>query len=520
MIGPSRADCLQALADRTFDLLVIGAGVIGARIAYEAASVGLSTALIDRGDFAGATSSTSSKLIHGGLRYLATGNLGLIRESHSERVALVHHIAPHLVRPIRFVMPIYRGGPHSAPVVAAGLLAYSALSLFKDSHWRYLSPGAAAKLVPGLRTEGLRGGGMYLDAQTHDARLCLATVKGAAAAGAIVLNHAEVVALEHSGRRLALASVRAPDVATPVEVRFRQVVNATGPWIDAVRRLEDPNCQAIARLSKGVHALLPLEAGWQAALTVPIDRVRVVFAIPWEGMLLLGTTDTEYHDDPARVAVTPDDLTTVLGEASHALSPDLVRQGRVLSAFAGLRVLPWAPGDTANAPREHLVMVGPGGMVSVAGGKLTTHRRIAAQVLDQMRSALGLHANFPTDEPLPDSPSAAEGGVEGLRVKLKGRYPQLGDATVDHLVHLYGTAASDLLIGGAPLDHGLDLIHVDGPDIWAQVHHAVEDEWALSVDDVVNRRTTVGPRGLIDAELQRKIEKILASDRHSSARSR
>ena len=478
-----RAATLERLRSETFDLLVVGAGIIGARVAYEAARAGASVALLDGGDFGGATSSASSKLIHGGLRYLPMGDIRLIRESHLERRALLDRLAPHLVRPLAFLLPIYGTGPHRTAAMAAGLLTYSLLSGFRHSRARVVGPAAARRLVPPLRTRGLRSAGLYEDAQTNDSRLVLATVAAAAGAGAAVLNHRPVTGLELAQGRVVAA--RAGDLL----VRCRAAVNAAGPWVDRVRILEDPDAEPMARLSKGVHLTVRLDEPWDAALAVPIERGRVAFAVPWEGVLLLGTTDTEYEGDPGAVAVEPEDADAVLREAAAGLPGELLARDRVLYAFAGLRVLPRVAGDTARAPREEVVRTGPAGMVSVAGGKLTTHRRIAVRVLRRLEAFRGVRLGtdpLPGAGPLPPRPAEAD------------------PAVWDHLTRLYGDRAAD--VAGA----GLEPVHPDGPDVWGQVLHAVDHEWAGTVEDVVRRRTTLAVRGLATPEIREAIAATLA----------
>jgi glycerol-3-phosphate dehydrogenase len=478
-----RAGTLERLGSRPFDLLVIGAGIVGARVAYEAARTGAAVALLDAGDFGGGTSSASSKLVHGGLRYLPMGDYGLIRESHLERRALLDHVAPHLVRPLEFLLPVYGGGPHHLVAIGAGLFTYSFLSGFRHSRARVVGADRARRLVPPLRTDGMRGAGLYEDAQTHDSRLTLATVDAAARAGATVLNHLAVTALERAGGRVVAA--RAGDVL----VRCRAVVNAAGPWVDEVRRLEDPAAAPVARLSKGVHLTMRMDEPWGAALTVPLDRGRVAFAVPWEGTLLLGTTDTEYEGDPAAAQPDPEDVSLVLREAARGLPAELLARDRIRYAFAGLRVLPRCGGDTASASRDEVVHVGPAGMVSVAGGKLTTHRRIAVRVLRRLpefaRAAVSPDP-LPGAGPLPPLPD----GVE--------------PAIWDHLTHLYGDEAARVAAAGA------EPVHPEGPDVWGQVHHAIDREWATTVEDVVRRRTTLAVRGLATPEVRDAIAATFA----------
>ena len=473
-----REVALERLRTETFDVLVIGGGIIGARVALEARRHGRSVALVEAGDFGGATSSASSKLVHGGLRYMERGEVGLVHEAHVERRALMTRVAPHLVSPLDFLVPVYRGAPRGPLTIRAGMLLYSALSGFRQTRSGMLAPEQARALVPDLRLEGLRATGVYRDAVTNDARLVISTVTAAARAGAVVVNRARVDALERSGQRLTTAFVRTPEET--LNVRFRAVVNAAGPWVDAVRRLEDPDAAPMARLSKGVHVTLPLPSAWEAALTVPRERGRVAFAVPWEGLLLLGTTDTEYAGDPAAVEVEPGDLDAVLGEARQALG-DLAARERVLACFAGLRVLPAGAGDVAAASREHLVRTGPLGMVSVAGGKLTTHRRIA---LDIVRRLPGLERARLGDEPLPGF------GDPGPRD------PRVAPDSWAQLVRWFGSEAGRVV---ADWPDALDRVHPDAPELWAQVRHAVAAEWAMDAEDVLRRRTTLALRGLAGA---------------------
>jgi glycerol-3-phosphate dehydrogenase len=341
--------------------------------------------------------------------------------------------------------------------------------------------------VPAVRLEGLRSAALYEDAQTDDARLVLATVLAAEAAGAIVLNHARVTGFERNGDRLGAAALEAD--AGQIKVRARAFVNAAGPWVDEIRRMEDPAALPAMRLSKGVHVTVPLQDGWQAALAVPLERLRVAFAVPWEGMLLLGTTDTEYSGDPAGVSVEAADLDQLLAEASIGLPSEVVDRKRILASFAGVRVLPGGEGDTALARRGHLVSVGPRGMVSVAGGKLTTHRRIAMDVLSRLPQ---LKARL-SDDPLP--------GAGRVPVRPDG----VGLEAWGHLVHVYGSLAADVADYRRRRPDALERIHPDAPDVWAQVDWAIDHEWATTVEDVVRRRTSLELRGLAGAGVRERV---------------
>jgi len=237
---------------------------------------------------------------------------------------------------------------------------------------------------------------------------------------------------------------------------------------------------------------LPVEGTWQAALTVPIDQTRVTFALPWAGMLLLGTTDTAYEGDPAAVAAGEDDIASVLREAAIALPDSMLRRENVRYAFAGLRALPLGKGNTASSPREHVISVGPGGMVSVAGGKLTTHRRIALQVLNRLHSSV-----LPRPVKLDETPLPGSG-------RLPARPESMDPELYRHLAHLYGSEMDRVLAYSESNPPALERIHPNGPDIWAQADYGRDEEWALTTDDILRRRTTVSIRGLATAELAKR----------------
>jgi glycerol-3-phosphate dehydrogenase len=493
----SRGGSLDRLAAGDFDLLVVGGGIIGAATAAHAVRAGVKVALVDAGDFAGATSSASSKLIHGGLRYLRLGDVRLVREAHRERRLLSRLVAPHLVHRLPFLLPLYRNGPYRPAVVQSGILLYSALA---QSRLNWLGPaGQARARVPGLRAEGLRSCALYADAWTNDARLALANLRAATDGGAVVLNGAEVVALRTAAGRVAGADVRVD--GETVAVTARAVVNAAGPWVDRVRRLEDPAAGTSVRLSKGAHALVAAEAGWAAALTIPQDEVRVTFAVPWYGMLLLGTTESDFGGDPRDVAATPEDVEQILAEASVALEPGLVRGDRLRATFAGVRVLPAGEGESVSARRETVYSVGRSGMLSVAGGKLTTYRRIALGALERLRGELGLRALDTAPWPLP----GAAAGVEGRLLS------ELDEDVRAHLLHLYGGLAAEVLEPAGRDRSLLDRLDPDGPDIAAQALYAATHEWARDAEDVARRRTTLAYRGLDGDVVRERIEQILVS---------
>lgn len=362
-----------------------------------------------------------------------------------------------------------------------------------------VDPERARELVPPLRLEGLRSCALYADATTNDARLCLANVRAAANAGACVLNGAEVVALRSMRGRVAGAEVRVDGEEIAVEARL--VVNAAGPWVDRVRRLEDPRAGTSVRLSRGAHVLVPGGSEWAAALTIPQDDVRVTFAVPWSGMLLLGTTESPYEGEPADVEVGPDDVEQILAEAAVALDLSLLAPDRIRAAYAGLRVLPAGDGESVSARRETVFTRSPGGMLNVAGGKLTTYRRIALETLARLRTELGLHR-------LDTHPWALPGAAGLERVT----FPEGLDTEIRaHLLHLYGSLAPEVLAPAEDDPSLLERMHPGGPDISAQVRYAATHEWARNPDDILRRRTTCFYRGFAGEQATARVESILAA---------
>jgi glycerol-3-phosphate dehydrogenase len=403
-------------------------------------------------------------------------------------------VAPHLVRRLPFLLPLYAPGPYRPLVVQTGIVLYSTLARARLNG--LVDAERARRMVPDLRTEGLRSCALYADAWTHDSRLCLANVRAAAEAGATVANYAQVVELRLEAGRVGGATVAVEGELVPV--RARATVNATGPWVDHVRRLEDPRAGTSIRLSKGVHALLDPRGSWGAALTIPHDKVRVSFAVPWEDMLLLGTTDTPFDGEPEELSVDEADVEQVLAEAAVAVEPELVARDRVRATFAGLRVLPAGDGETMSARRETTFTRGPGGMVSVAGGKLTTYRQIALAALERLRADLGLRLDG-RPHPLP--------GALGLD---RVRFPDdLLPHTRSHLLHLYGALAEEVLAPAADDPSLLEPLHPDTPDLAAQALYAGTHEWALSVEDVLRRRTTLALRGLAGETVAPRVAELL-----------
>ncbi|MFC7217903.1 FAD-dependent oxidoreductase [Streptomyces polyrhachis] len=515
-VNAGRGETREQLARATYDLLVIGGGILGTSVAWHAAQSGLRVAMVDAGDFAGATSSASSKLVHGGLRYLQTGAVRLVAENHHERRVLARDVAPHLVNPLTFHLPVYKGGPVGAAKLGAGVFAYSALSAFGDGVGKVISPARALAANPALRTEGLKAVAVYHDHQMNDSRMAVMTVRAAVESGAVVLNHAEVTGLRTVGGRVVGAELRDRLDGTEFGVSARVVLNATGPWVDHLRRMEDRHAAPSIRLSKGAHLVLRRNSPWRAAMATPIDKYRITFALPWEDMLLLGTTDEVYEGDPADVRATGADIAQILDEAAFSVRGADLDRSLMTYAFAGLRVLPGGPGGVEKAKRETVVTEGSGGMLSVAGGKWTTYRHIGRVVMEKLAT-------------LPGSPLARDMEPVGSLVRrsplpgvanpnavahrlLVDREPgqRMDPLTARHLATHYGSLAFDIarLVNEDPALG--ERVHPEGPEIWAQVVYARDHEWAQTPDDVLRRRTTLTVRGLDTEQVRVRVGELLA----------
>ena len=475
------------------DVLIIGGGITGAGIARDAALRGFRTALVDKADFGAGTSSHSSRLIHGGIRYLEQGAFHLVFEaSHERRVLLT--IAPHLVRPLAFLFPLYHGGRLPAWKLRAGMWLYDLLSSFRNVRWhRWLRAKQVRRVEPGLRDRGLIGAALYYDAQTDDARLVIATVRSAVRAGALAANYVETTALLKPDGRVRGAVVRDVLTGQTATIRANVVVNATGPWSDQLRRLDDPQAAPILRLTKGAHVTVPrrrLANEHAVTLLSPVDG-RVMFVLPWGDLSYIGTTDTDADASPDGLRVTAADVTYLLRSANAAFPHAHLAPNDVVSAWVGLRPLLRADhADPSQVSREHKVFASEQGLITIAGGKLTTYRVMARDVVDQVAARLHeldgrpLPLRAQTDKlPLPGG-ETADLEVLGEAARARGA----SEATARHLVASYGSEAAavlNLVDRDRPLG---DAIIAGRPEIWAEIAYAVERELAVRVQDVLVRR--------------------------------
>jgi len=383
------------MKDKEFDLLIIGGGIIGAGIAWDASLRGLSCALIEQGEFASGTSSKTTKLIHGGLRYLEQLDFRLVRAALHERNILLA-IAPEWVHPLPFLIPVRAGRPRPWPLVCLGVVLYDLFAGNKRiGRHRFLGEEQLRRQEPRLLENGYRRAVLYYDAQMDDVGLVRAVLRAAERAGALLRSHARVVRLVKESGRVSGAEIEDARSGNREVIQAKRVVNATGPWADQVRRLANPQAKPLVRMSKGIHLVYP-DIGLKEALLVSSEQDgRIFFLIPWKGNTLIGTTDTDYTGNPGDAKAEPADVEYLLQEANRALPSFGIRKEKILSTFAGVRPLvaqetkdPWA------VSRSHRIYE-EGGLLTVVGGKFTTFRKIAEDVVDRLAGSFPDHKLAP-----------------------------------------------------------------------------------------------------------------------------
>ena len=502
-----RTHNLSALGSNHYDVLVIGGGITGAGVALDAVARGYKVALVEKADFASGTSSKSTKLVHGGIRYLPNMDIALVHEALVERGLLLQN-APFLVSPVAFVLPIYEGDRHPvgmpfttpggiglSRLLDAGLWMYDLMAGKRRMHWhQHLSREKVLELGPALLPDGLKEGFTYYDAQTNDARLTMALINTAAQFGATIANYAEVVSFVMEDGKVVGADVRDTLAGQTVTIRARHFINATGVYAEKVERLTGEDPQIVIEPSKGIHLVFTRETLMlrdDAAIVLPeTEDKRILFIVPWESRAIFGTTDTGSGDLDHPTA-TAEDIAYLLKYLNRYLTVH-VGEEDIISAYAGYRPLVKpgkAGGSTAKLSRTHVVMQGDSGLISVMGGKLTTYRRMAQDAVDVLNRRDGTQVVHPTQS-LPLQGSA---GWPVMKRELERRGRMLGwsAAIIEHLGHSYGTAANVILESvEQDLALGEQLIP-DLPYIKAEVVYACRYEMAMTPYDVLARRTSI-----------------------------
>jgi glycerol-3-phosphate dehydrogenase len=494
-LGPAeRAEAIRALKETELDILVVGGGIVGTGSAVDAVTRGLTVGLVEARDFASGTSSRSSKLVHGGIRYLEQLDFRLVREALIERGLLLQRIAPHLVKPVRFLYPLKKRVIERA-YVGAGMMLYDIFSYTGlrppgVPHHRHLSKRQVMRAIPSLASNALVGGITYYDAQVDDARYVANLARTAAHYGAHVASRVRVEGFIKVGERV--VGVRAHDLENDerFDIRAKQVVNATGVWTDDTQAMVGERGQFKVRASKGIHLVVPRDR-FQSKMGLLLRTEKsVLFVIPWGRHWLIGTTDTDWHLDKAHPAATAADIDYLLEHVNAVVGVPLTRED-VEGVYAGLRpLLAGESEETSKLSREHLVAHSVPGLVVIAGGKWTTYRVMAKDAIDAAVDAL--------DGKIPASTTQeiALVGAEGYQAawNARGRIAAktgLHIARIEHLLNRYGTMAEDLL----------ELIRTDpslaeplpGADdyVGAEVVYAASNEGALHLEDVLARRTRI-----------------------------
>ena len=468
----TRAELLQQLdAVACWDLLVIGGGATGLGVALEGASRGYQTLLLERADFGSGTSSRSTKLIHGGVRYLQQGNLALVLEALHERGILIRN-APHLVHNLSFVVPLYDWW--EGPFYGIGLKLYDTLAgKLGLGPSRLLSREETLRQIPTVETSGLRGGVIYHDGQFDDARLAIALARSCADLGAVPLNHLRVTGLVESGGIVRGVKAIEEESGRAYEIRARVVVNATGPFSDEIRRMDEPGVQPIIAHSQGVHLVLPREflPGDSAIMVPHTDDGRILFAVPWHDRVIVGTTDTPVERATPEPRPLKKEIVFLLEHAARYLSRH-PQEADILSIFAGLRPLvkSGSATDTASLSRDHTLLISSAGLVTIAGGKWTTYRRMGEDTVTVAARVAGLE----------ERPSrTAELPIHGFSAQPVN----------DGEWQVYGADAAGLegLCREQPALR--ELLHPRLHYRLAEVVWGVRHEWARTVEDVLSRRT-------------------------------
>ncbi|MFF3564607.1 glycerol-3-phosphate dehydrogenase/oxidase [Streptomyces sp. NPDC002574] len=514
-LGPAeRASALARMAEQELDVLVVGGGVVGSGTALDAVTRGLATGLVEARDWAAGTSSRSSKLIHGGLRYLEMLDFALVREALKERGLLIQRLAPHLVKPVPFLYPLQHRGWERF-YAGAGVTLYDTMALSSGHsrglpHHRHLSRAGALRVAPCLRKDALVGALQYYDAQMDDARYTMMLVRTAAAYGALASNRARVIGFLREGERVVGARVEDVEGGGVYEVRARQIVNATGVWTDDTQALIGERGQFHVRASKGIHLVVPKDRIHSSSGLILRTEKSVLFVIPWGRHWIVGTTDTDWSLDKAHPAASSADIDYLLEHVNSVLAVPLTRDD-VEGVYAGLRPLLAGESEaTSKLSREHTVAHPVPGLVVVAGGKYTTYRVMAKDAVDAAVHGLDRRVAECCTEDVPLA------GAEGYHALWNAR-ARMAESTgvhvarIEHLLNRYGSLTEEVLqlikddpSLGSPLANADDYLR-------AEVVYAASHEGARHLDDVLTRRTRISietfDRGTLSA---REVAELMA----------
>jgi glycerol-3-phosphate dehydrogenase len=473
------------------DLAIIGGGINGAGLAALASRAGLSVVLFEKGDFASGTSSKSTKLIHGGIRYLEQARFSLVFESLHERRKLLQ-IAPHLVHPLAFLLPCYKGDQRPPWMLKIGLWLYDLLAGTQNiARHRWISAEETLRIAPTLKPDGLKGCGLYYDAQVNDARLTLENILAAETAGAVCLNYCPVKQLDQEKDFIRVFFQNNKTQESGV-VEASCLVNASGPWANLVSKMIDENALKLIRPTRGSHIVVPQVLSSQAVLITTQKDNRIIFVIPWRGFSLVGTTDLDDPQDPSEVKPTEEEIQYLLEHASRVFPKSKWDKSQIISAFAGLRTLAWSEGGHASSVSREDKILSDGNVLTIVGGKLTTYRSMARRAFNKALNILKKRANNNSDFQLPGTPSVDWDLFQKENIPKWVAQYKITKSQAAHLANLYGQRAEKVLELIRKNPRLRAPLHPKRPEILAQVVFAVEKEKAVHLEDVMLRRLEIG----------------------------
>jgi len=487
-----RQQQIERLKENQYDILVIGGGITGAGIALDAATRGLKVALVEKKDFAEGTSSRSTKLIHGGLRYLKQLEFGIVRETGQERTIL-HKNAPHIVYPEKMLLPIIKGGSLGKYSTSLGLYVYDYLAGVPRRERRFmLNKEKTLQSEPLLKDEILLGGGMYIEYRSDDARLVIEVLKSAHQAGAEAVNYAKVTNLVYTDGKVKGAVVEDQRTGASFEIRAKKIINAAGPWVDELRSADKSLQGKRLHLTKGVHIVVPKErlpVRQAVYFDVPADG-RMVFAIPRDGIVYIGTTDTNYSEDTDRCFANAEDVKYILAAANYIFPTAELTEKDVLSTWAGLRPLIHEDGKApSDLSRKDEIFISQSGLISMAGGKLTGFRKMAERAVDvalkQLMQEEGRSYIPCTTDKIVLSGGDLEGAgaIAAYEEQLTARYPAFSGRDVRALARKYGSNAPAILDNAQQEGGGSKSLLI------AEAGYCIHEEMCQNIADFIIRRT-------------------------------
>ena len=488
-----RSDIIKTLKKEYFDIIIIGGGVTGAGIALDAASRGFKVALVEKGDFASGTSSKSTKLIHGGLRYLKQLEFALVREVGKER-AIVHNLAPHLVRPEKMLLPLITNGNYGNIITSVGLMVYDVLAnVDSEDQRKMLSKEETMRLEPLLKEEIVEGGGLYAEYQTDDFRLVIELIKASRDFEAVPINYVYVEeVLENGGTA---CGVRCSDQETGNEFNIYAdyIINATGPWLDQVRERSEKIQGKRLFLTKGIHIVVPHDRlPVKHSVYFDISDGRMAFAIPKKDVTYIGTTDTKYTGKPEEVAASKDDVKYII-DATNEMFPSVgINESDVVSSWAGIRPLIAEEGKSASEiSRKDEIFISKNKMISMAGGKLTVYRQMAKkavmEVIEMKKTKTGIKKKLKCKTRkilLPGNGFKNYTAVKKYKEGLEASHSSIKPSTISYLVDLYGTQTKSILeLSDIDKNHSENLVFED------EIKFSLENEMTMTLLDFYERRT-------------------------------